>query len=127
MEEFQENARKYKIASTFVVGGTFGIFLTLGNAWSDFLKESIIALVPDHEHPVIHALIYALSASVFCLLALFILIRTDIYFNRLKFGSIPRLFNRKHTNVKPSEKSQKLSAGQKIKMNLKSRQDLRKT
>ena len=99
MEDFRDSARKSNVVSTVVVGGTFGIFLTFGHAWSDFLKEAIVSLVPNHENEIMQSLIYALSASFFCIFLLFILIRFDIYMSRIKVSPPRFLFNNRMTNV----------------------------
>ena len=99
MEDFRDSARKNNIVSTLVIGGTFGIFLTFGHAWSDFLKEAIISLVPNHENELMQSFIYALSATFFCLFILFILVRFDIYMNRIKVSPPRFIFNNRMSNV----------------------------
>tara|TARA_B100000482_G_C12572757_1_gene284653 strand:- start:438 stop:851 length:414 start_codon:yes stop_codon:yes gene_type:complete len=100
MEDFRESARKSNIVSTLVIGGTFGIFLTFGNAWSDFLKEAIVSFMPNHDNEVVQSLIYALSSSFFCVLILFLLIRFDIYMSRIKVYPPRFAFNNRMTNIK---------------------------
>lgn len=99
MEDFRDSARKNNLVSTVVVGGTFGIFLTFGHAWSDFLKEAIIYLIPNHENEVMQSLIYALSATFFCILLLVILMRFDIYMSRIKVSPPRFIFNNRMTNA----------------------------
>ena len=114
MEEFQNSAKKNNVCSTLVVGGTFGIFLTFGQAWSDFLQESIVALIPDHESQVVRALIYALSASFLCIVLLFALLRFESYMNTVRI-----------TNLTSKETRAKLESVVKIaKKKRRSRKDL---
>lgn len=108
MDAFTETSRKRQVWSTMVVGGTFGIFLTFGNAWSEFLREAILACVPDHEHVVIRALIYALSASFFCMLVLFSLLRIDRYMQQIT-ERLPKIrFHNRMTNVSRDHSSRNI-------------------
>tara|TARA_B100000945_G_C20340756_1_gene577224 strand:+ start:813 stop:1193 length:381 start_codon:yes stop_codon:yes gene_type:complete len=102
MEDFHQAAKKNDVSHTLVIGGTFGIFLTFGNAWSDFLKEVIISAIPNHDNPVLNALIFALSASGLGILILFLLIKFDIYMSKIKTPKLP-IFNSRLTNIKPSK------------------------
>tara|TARA_B100001778_G_C18582070_1_gene627957 strand:+ start:607 stop:921 length:315 start_codon:yes stop_codon:yes gene_type:complete len=70
MEAFRNSAVNHNYTSTFIIGSTFGIFLTFGNAWADFLKESVVAIIPENDNLVIQSFVYALSASFISLLLL---------------------------------------------------------
>lgn len=97
MENFSESARKMKIWSSIVVGGTFSIFLTFSQAWSECLKEAIIRCTENYnnEDPLLQSFIYAGTASFICFAILILIYRldkcfNDVYENRLKHLSRPR-------------------------------------
>jgi len=125
MEDFQASARKNNVVSTVVIGGTFGIFLTFGHAWSDFLKEGIVSLLPNHEDVVIQSLIYAISASFFCVVLLFLLIRFDIYMSRIKVSTPRFIFNNRMTNVR-DKFSNRVKEVEDVKINITSKEDVKK-
>lgn len=77
MDEFTDAARKNELKRTIVTGAIFGIFLTFGNAWADFLRECVLQFTPEHEDALIGSLIYAFSASVLCIFVMFCIIRCD--------------------------------------------------
>ena len=98
MEDFSDSARKMKIWSSVVVGGTFSIFLTFSQAWGEFLKEAIVRCTEnyDNEDTLLQSLFYALTASFICFSILILIYRIDIcitsfYEKRLKHISRPRL------------------------------------
>lgn len=105
MEDFRNSAINNKFGTTLVIGGTFGVFLTLGHAWSDFLKEAIISLLPENEQLVIQSFIYAISASVVCIFVLFCIGKFDNYTRRITFQT--PIFSRRYTNSKPEIKDEK--------------------
>ena len=77
-DNFRDAASKYEIRSTLVIGASFGIFLTFGQAWADFLKETIALCIPQNqESEFVKSLIYALGATGICLLAILLLICCD--------------------------------------------------
>ena len=129
MEDFRNSAINNNFGTTFIIGGTFGIFLTLGNAWSDFLKEAIVSFLPENDQTVLNAFIYAMSASIVCIFVIFCIVKFDNYTRRIRFNR--PLFNRKHT-IKPDVKDDKsikqvvypLKQAQKRKY--KSRKDIKK-
>ena len=77
MDVFQLSAQEMRMRSTLVIGATFGIFLTIGDAWSKFLESVVIAIVPNHDNNVLRELLYATFASAVCLLLLFLLVKVD--------------------------------------------------
>lgn len=80
MEEFRSAGQKMQFTSTVVVGATFGVFLTLGQAWSEFLKEAIFAAIPqEFDNDVLNSFIYASSATLLCLFTLVCLIKCETY------------------------------------------------
>ena len=130
MEDFRNSALNNKFGTTLVIGGTFGVFLTLGNAWSDFLKEAIISLLPENDHLVLQLLIYAMSASVVCIFVLFCIVKFDNYTRKIKFQT--PIFTRRYTNSKPEIKDEKPTKliiyplKQATKRKYKSRKDIKK-
>ena len=78
MDDFQANARKMRLQSSLVVGATFGIFLTLGQAWSDFIMAIVVAIVPSHNDVVVRETYHALATSVFCTILLIALVKLDM-------------------------------------------------
>ena len=79
-DNFRTAAQNYQVRSTLVIGASFGIFLTFGQAWSEFIKESIIAMIPqDQENEFVKATIYAIGATMICTIAMFAIIKLDTY------------------------------------------------
>ena len=76
MDRFQTTARRGQLHATLVTGATFGIFLTLGNAWSVFLQTAIQAWMPAHLG-VVTELVYALVATVVCVCLVLFLVRME--------------------------------------------------
>jgi hypothetical protein len=133
MEDFKNSAINNDFASTIVIGGIFGIFLTLGNAWSDFLKEAIVSLLPPTEELVLQYFIYASSASVICTIILVCIVKFDNYRKQLRLSTIkPTIFNRSYTNAKPEIREEKVTKHiiyplrQAKKRRYKSRNDIKK-
>ena len=81
MDEFQTSAKQMRMRQTLIVGATFGIFLTIGNAWSVFLETAVTSFVPDSEDEVLRQFIYATMASSVCLGLLFLIIKCNKYVN----------------------------------------------
>lgn len=79
MDDFQQSAKQMRVRGTLMVGATFGIFLTIGNVWSQFLETAVEAMVPAQESVVITALLYASFATFVSILLLFCLIKVDRY------------------------------------------------
>ncbi len=79
MDDFQQSAKQMRVRGTLMVGATFGIFLTIGNVWSQFLETAVEAMVPTQESVVITALLYASFATFVSILLLFCLIKVDRY------------------------------------------------
>jgi hypothetical protein len=130
MEDFRNSALNNKFGTTLVIGGTFGVFLTLGYAWSDFLKEAIVSLLPENDQLVLQSFIYAMSASVVCIFVLFCVVKFDNYTQKIKFKT--PIFSRKYTNSKPETKDVKSTKQiiyplkQATKRRYKSRKDIKK-
>lgn len=99
MESFQDSARRNNVWSTLVVGATFGVFLTFGNAWSEFIKVSIESIVPQQEQHVLSSFVYATSASIFCLFILFVLIRIDMCVQAANSRRHKMKFNSRLSNI----------------------------
>lgn len=93
MEDFRASVSDFKPATTFAIGSTFGIFLTLGNAWAEFLKEAVAYLLPqDETDSLLDALVYALAASVVCIIILFGIVYCETLVNRcVGRVSVPRI------------------------------------
>lgn len=77
MDDFQESAKQMRARGTLMVGATFGIFLTLGNAWYFFLQAAVEAIVPSHQSEVVTALLFASIASLVCISILLCIVKLD--------------------------------------------------
>jgi hypothetical protein len=84
MDELKTSARQMRIWSAFLTGCTYGIFLTIGTAWSEFVKEVITTILPENEDTLTQSLIYALSASFVSIVILVALVRCDACVDRVK-------------------------------------------
>ena len=84
MDGFTTSAQKMRVRSTLFIGATFGIFLTIGEAWSTFLEAAVRAIMPEHDedNDVVRELLYAVLASFTCLLLLLGLVKIDMYLTR---------------------------------------------
>ena len=102
MEDLQESARKLRIWSAFVTGCTYGIFLTIGTAWSECVKEVVITVLPITDHALAQSFVYACSATVICILVLILLVRCDVCVNR-----VPKMKMRLSKQIKISSLRQR--------------------
>ncbi len=87
MDKFKQSAENLSIINTLSIGATFGIFLTLGRAWSEFIQTVVTAILPknDGEGTVINATVYAISTSIICLLSICLLVKCEMYCRKLSF------------------------------------------
>lgn len=104
MDDFRSQGRKLHVASMFVTGGVFGLFLTMSQAWSNFLRDAILSLLPDNEDVVFSQFVYALSATFICTFLAVILVRIDICFEdardrKIVSKNIKRLFLQPRSRV----------------------------
>ena len=84
MDAFAQSAQDGRMRQTLVIGATFGIFLTMGNAWSAFLEAAVRAIMPvradETEGSIaIRELLFASLASFICLTLLVTIIKCDNY------------------------------------------------
>lgn len=87
MDAFAQSAQNGRMRQTLVIGATFGIFLTVGNAWSAFLEAAVRAIMPvrsdETEGSVaVRELLFASLASFICLFLLVTIIKCDNYATR---------------------------------------------
>lgn len=73
MDAFTQSAQTGRMRDTLVIGATFGIFLTFGNAWSAFLEQLAYVIMPEQTDDTqgsqaTRLLLYASLTSVLCLL-----------------------------------------------------------
>lgn len=66
MDAFTSSAKEMDIVSTLVIGATFGAFLAVGYAWSDFLKALSNTIIPEDDSELAHAGLYACLTSIIC-------------------------------------------------------------
>lgn len=106
MDLFQASAKENKFWSALVVGGTFGIFLTFGQAWSEFLRDLILLCVPEERNGnIIQSFTYCMVSTFICIFILYILGRCDkcvhgIYKKGKRFRT-RKMFRNKSTGLKP--------------------------
>ena len=96
MDDLQKSARQLRIWSAFLTGCTYGIFLTIGTAWSELVKNVIITLIPNNEDELMQSLVYAASASLVSILILILLVRCDACVERIRAAPISNKLNLKH-------------------------------
>lgn len=85
MDDFTASAHQMRVGSLLLVGATFGIFLTIGNAWSAFLQAAVYQIMPNDDDDavvqydvnVMRELLYASLATFVCVVALLILVKID--------------------------------------------------
>ena len=80
MDVFQNHAEHMQIAATFTTGAVFGIFLTIGQAWSQTLhsmSEAVFRLMrPEQEvSDIVVDLLNAVITSIICILFLFLIVQ----------------------------------------------------
>lgn len=68
-----------QLGSTLVIGATFGIFLTIGAAWSEVFETVVATIVPHQGQDVLRGLLYASLCSVVGVIILVVVIRIDTY------------------------------------------------
>ena len=82
MDRLHNAATNNDISTIIMTGAVYGIFLVFGESWSEFLRISILSMSPSHENDVLAAFIYALSASVFCLIVLMLVVKGNSWWKR---------------------------------------------
>ena len=83
MDRLTEAADQNQLSSTITIGAVYGIFLVFGQSWADFLKAAILAVSPQHTNEVLGLLLYAIAATVVCVFALFVVVKTNRCVHRL--------------------------------------------
>ena len=81
MDVFQEHAEQMNVTATFITGAVFGIFLTLGQTWSNWfhsLSTSLFQIMrPNTEiSDVVVDLMSAVVTSIVCIFLLIIIIHS---------------------------------------------------
>lgn len=82
MDAFSLSAHNGEMRNTLVIGATFGIFLTFGNAWSIFLEQVAFVILPEKAddtqgNEVLRLLLYASLTSFICLTLLVTLVQCN--------------------------------------------------
>lgn len=88
MDEFASSARQLRMRNVLYIGATFGIFLTIGNAWSMFLQAAVFRIMPSETPVVINGvtmddinllreLLFAALCTLICVLLLCCLVKTN--------------------------------------------------
>ena len=88
MDEFAVSARQLRMRNVLYVGATFGIFLTIGNAWSSFLQAAVFRIMPSDspmtingvvmdEVNIFRELMFAALCTFICVLLLCCLVKTN--------------------------------------------------
>lgn len=88
MDEFTSSARQLRMRNVLYVGATFGIFLTIGNAWSMFLQAAAFKIMPSESPVTINGvimddinifreLLFAALATFVCAILLCCLVKTN--------------------------------------------------
>lgn len=81
MDVFQEQAEQMDVTATFITGAVFGLFLTLGQTWSNWFHSLSTALFqvmrPNKEvSNVIVDLMSAVVTSIICIFILIVIIHS---------------------------------------------------
>ena len=81
MDVFQEQAEQMDVTATFVTGAVFGLFLTLGQTWSNWFHSLSTALFqvmrPNAEvSNVVVDLMSAVVTSIICIFLLIVIIHS---------------------------------------------------
>lgn len=81
MDVFQEQAEQMDVTATFITGAVFGLFLTLGQTWSNWFHSLSTALFqvmrPNKEvSSVIVDLMSAVVTSIICIFLLIVIIHS---------------------------------------------------
>lgn len=79
MNAFAIAARDMQLWSAAISGAMFGVFLTLGEAWTQLLETIITVSIPDDagEHTVLTSVVYALASTLLCTIAIILIVFTD--------------------------------------------------
>ena len=79
MNAFADAAQDMHLWSAAISGAMFGVFLTLGEAWTQLLDTTITVSIPDDAggHVVLASVVYALASTALCTLALFAIVSID--------------------------------------------------
>jgi hypothetical protein len=77
METFDGQLRQNRFYSTMVTGATFGIFLSIGNAWSSFLEEVAKAVTPGSNNVLVEQFVFAVTNSMVNIIIIACLIKID--------------------------------------------------
>jgi hypothetical protein len=79
MEEFQQYGEKFNMRAAFTTGAIFGLFLTIGQSWSECfhsLSEMFVEWIrPGNESNILVDFLTAISTSVVCLMSLIVFIQ----------------------------------------------------
>ena len=78
MDTFHQNARELKVREAFVVGAIYGIWLTIGTAWSQFIDALVFVVVPDNEDIVLREFIHVCIASLMGLGILALIVKCNM-------------------------------------------------
>ena len=78
MDAFHQNARELKVREALVVGAIYGIWLTIGTAWSQFIDALVLVVVPDNEDIVLREFIHVCIASLLGLGILALIIKCNM-------------------------------------------------
>ena len=91
MDKFHESASELKLGQIFIVGASFGIFLTFGQAWTVFIQSMVVAITPTELSPVLKEFIFACITSVICVLLIIFIIYLDRQINHVNTKISKRL------------------------------------
>lgn len=106
MDQFSNSANNLRMRSVLYVGATFGIFLTIGNAWFVFLQAVVFRIMPSEapvfingiymdEINVLREFVFALLATFICVLLLLCIVKTNqcMEFTERNMPSLNRVGN----------------------------------
>lgn len=87
MDVFQEQGQRFQVRSAFTTGAVFGLFLTIGNAWSVFFKSTSLAFFewirPSQDAgSMMVDFITAVITSILCILTLMLLLHAPVWCTR---------------------------------------------
>ena len=105
MDDFKSQGKDFKITAMIITGGIFGIFLTVGQAWSFFLEEAILSILPENENIVFKQFLNAVSTSAIGVILGILLIRIDTCCGQIKEHTINTpVFSFRKTGSRPANR-----------------------
>jgi hypothetical protein len=79
MDTLRNAALDSDLGMIITTGAVYGIFLVLGDSWSELLRMSILHISPSHGHEILSAFIHAAAASCFSVGLLLFIVKSQTF------------------------------------------------